>query len=145
MPVPESEQLVIPFESGPMREVDWFNVVRVEKKRRFFRNKVLVDLIIDDDTCMPALSTIPSCDIDKIEDPDLRYALRFADAAEAAGWFEHSPGHKSSHFVQVNGTEGGFDSQFVWAAYTGIVNNGTDSFMENLRRFAPDYDGNYDD
>lgn len=83
-------------------------------------------------------------DIDKVVDPDLRYALRLKAAAEAAGSFQHSLGSNSSHDVQVDATHEGFNSRFVHANYTGVTKHGKDMFMENLRRFAPDYEGNYE-
>lgn len=118
---------MLPYESGPVREVSWFKVTQTEKKRRFLRNKILTDLIIDPKTGMAASHDIQSADISKIQDPDLRYALRLADAAQAVG----------NHMVSIEATDEGVNSQFVRAEYTGTLDGGADTFMQDLRRLAP--------
>lgn len=126
----ETEQLLLPYESGPVREVSWFNADRVEKKRRFLRDKVLTELVIDPETNLASRASILGGDIDKIQDPDLRYALRLYDAAQVVG----------CHFVQIEAIGSDYEANFVKADYSGVTKEGVDTFMQDLQRQAPQPD-----
>jgi len=128
------EQLVLPFEVRPVRLARWLQVVR-ERRRLFGRAATYT--FVTKPSGLPKTTTIDAEKIGELKDPQLRYALRFADAANAAGWQVESPGAMSGHFVNVEATDEGLDSRFVHATYTGIIKDGVDTFMENLRRFDP--------
>lgn len=133
----EAEQLMLPVEIRPIEMVSWFNVVKTEKKRRLFGKKLRTELMIDPETSFPSLTTIKVDDINQLNDPDLRYALRLSAAASAAGWEEHSPGSMSMHDVWIHATDEGADSQLTGATYSGVVTAAGDTFMRNFERFAP--------
>lgn len=136
-------QLLLPVEIRPISEVHWFNTTKELRRRRIFGKQIVSSLVIDPETSLPRTTAIKTDDTSKVQDPHLRYTLRLQDAAETAGWYEHSPGMKSGHFVSVYATDVGFDSQLTGATYSGVSKSGVDTFMENLRRFAPDYDSDY--
>lgn len=140
------EQLTLPADVLSItREVYWFAAVQFEKKRRLLANKVISQLIIDEKDQMPKAVRIDAGTIGVIKDPNLRYALRFADAAEAAGWVEDSAGCLGGHFVSTEATDEGVNSRFIGANYTGVTGRGTDTFLENLHRFSAGYDENHSD
>ena len=140
--IEDNGQYIIPLEIRPLREVKWYHSTLV-RKRRLFGHRVVSRLIIDPETNSIGETVILSDDIDKQTDPSLRYALRFQDAAFAVGSFYHTPYMSSSHFVSVEASNSGAESTLVSESYTGITENGKDHFLENLKRFAPDYDGDY--
>lgn len=136
-------QEMLPIAIRPNRISRWNNE-ELKTKWSLLGKKVVRKLMVDRNF-YPTSTEIDSDDIDKIKDPDLRYALRFQDAAKNAGSFYHTPYASSSHFVNVYATNNGFDSKYTGSSYTGISENGVDHFMENLKRFDPNYTGNSDD
>jgi hypothetical protein len=75
--------------------------------------------------------------ISQLQDPDLRYALRLADASAAVGWTDNSQDMKSCHEVTVTAEVNGTESRLIDVTYTGISKGHHDSFMENLWSQAP--------
>jgi hypothetical protein len=138
----ESEQLTLPIAIRLKDEVSWFNVREVEKRRRgkIFGKKIVKELILEEDRVWPTMTKIDVEAIDKLNDPDLRYALRFEDAAKQAGWQNDGPWMQSRHDVSVDATDEGLDSRFMGARYSGIGQGPEDTFLLNLYRFAPDRD-----
>lgn len=138
------EQSELPLAEGrPIEEVRWFQARQVEK-RRLLGKKVISELIIDEKGWAKTTS-ISVAEISSLKDPNLRYALRFAAAADAVGWVASSEYTSYCHDVGVYATDNGLDSQLINAHYSGIARGRTDTFMENLRRFASDYqEGNKD-
>jgi hypothetical protein len=114
----QSEQLILPIEIRPKREVYWFQVTQ-EKRRKLFGERVVSKLVIDPETGMPATTVIDAADISTIQDSNLRYALRYVDAAEAIGWVQEAPGIQSMIGVGVDAQGDGVDAQFVSAQYDG--------------------------
>lgn len=134
-----TKQAELSYESGPVREVSWFNVERIEKWRPFIRNKVVFNPLPDTDgNILAGFSAIQAADISKIADPDLRYALRFADAANAIGSVRDTPWSSHAHFMHVHATKDGFDSEFGHAVYSGVVDGSKDTFLENLHTAKPE-------
>lgn len=136
----KSEQLVLPTELESAREIFWLHAEKVEMKRRFRSSRTIVKLLMDEATGNPATSSIQAAEIPKIQDPDLRYALRLEDAANAMGWNEVTASLQTRHFVTVEATDEGFNSRLISATYSGIKRNGTDTFMRDLYRAQPTID-----
>jgi dipeptidyl aminopeptidase/acylaminoacyl peptidase len=114
------------------------NAVQERRRERLFgRRAVTAALIFKNGTYSPSLTTLDSDRISELRDPDLRYALRLADAASSAGWKEEGPGSLSGHHVIVLATDKGLESRFLEASYTGTVDAGTDTSLEDLHRFDP--------
>lgn len=118
----------------------WLNTILELKRHHIFGKKIVSKLVINPATSLASSTHINVDNISKQSDPQLRYALRLQSAAESAGAHNHG---SSRHAVAVDATNEGMKSQFTGATYTGIIKDGRDTFLENLRRFAPDYDGNY--
>lgn len=134
----EYEQLLLPLDVRQPRAVYWLNAVEERRREKLFGRKVVTAaLILEDGTYSPSKTTLDSNRISELTDPDLRYALRYADAASSAGWKVEGPGALSGHHVMVMATDEGLESRFLEASYTGIVDQETDSFLENLHRFSP--------
>lgn len=129
-------QITLDFDHLPKREVYWL-VAETEAKKRLVGHKVVSKLVLDPDTSWPTSRYIDTADISKLGDPKLRYALRFADAADAVGWIEDSPYTKSGHNVTIAATDDGAESLLLYACYTGVVNRRQDTFMESLHAAAP--------
>lgn len=119
----------LPLEDGrEISEVWWFNVRVTEKPRWLGRyGKVAISNDIEDENGLTTITRIRAEEISRIKDPDLRYALCFAAAADA----------NKDHDVTITATDEGFDSRLVSAIYSGIVTRKGDTFMESLHRFAP--------
>lgn len=126
----QQDQLELSLEIRPYRLVSWFNAIATEKKRIFWKNRRIVRLI-SDESGWPQFTRFPVDNISKLEDPDLRYALRFADAAEAVGWASDGFG-QSGHRVSIDATDEGLQSKLLTANYTGVISKGTDTFLESL-------------
>ena len=129
-------QMTLDFDHLPKREVYWL-VAETETKKRLVGHKVVTKLMLDPDTSWPTSKNIDSDDISELRDPKLRYALRFADAADAVGWIEDGPYTKSGHHVTIVATDNGVDSLLLYACYTGVVNKKQDTFMQSLHAAAP--------
>lgn len=93
----------------------------------------------EEGTYSPSITRMDTDKISELADSELRYALRFADAANAAGWLREGPGWFSGHAVYVMATDEDRESRLLEATYTGIVDKktGADTFLENLQRFDP--------
>lgn len=128
------------YDTGPVRRVGWLVVELSVKPRKFFRDSVEVNYVTDPERNMPKWQCVDSGSIGEIADPELRYALRFADATNAAGRIDHGGGSSSWHDVVIEATE---DARLHSATYSGRMADYGDDFMENLKRFDPDYDGHY--
>ena len=128
------EQLVLPLDIRPARLVHWYNVTR-ERRRNLLAKSTDRYRFVTGEFGLPTSTEIDAEKISTLADPQLRYALRFADAANAAGSINEGPGATSSYSVTVEAISDGTDSQFVRATYSGLVKDGVDTFMENLRRF----------
>jgi len=136
------EQLALPIAARAQCEVSWFNVAETAKRRRFIGKQTVRSLLYDEDTGLASRTTIRAEDIDEVKDAKLRYALRFAAAAKAAGWEPDGFG-AGIHSVTIHATDEGLNSRLVGEPiYSGRSHDGGDTFMENLRRFAPDYGEN---
>ncbi len=138
----ESVQLMLPIAIRAPREVSWFNARQTES-RRLLGKRVLTEFIFEEPGGPVKKATIDVDSITDLNDVNLRYALRFADAARASGWQQDGPYTSSGHFVWVKATDEAADSQLLRATYSGIVRGQDDTFMDNLHRFAPDNDENY--
>jgi hypothetical protein len=130
-------QLVIPVDLDMQREVHWVHGKQT-KKWGLLGRRIVTNLVMQDHTYMPKVTYINASAIAELVDPDLRYSLRFADAASAVGWTEDSPGSSSAHDVWVTATDEGVESKFISASYTGIGKNANDTFMQNLHSAAPE-------
>ena len=133
----KSEQLMLPVEIRPEETVYWFNCVERQRWSLFGRRIVRQSIMDSERAFMPAMTTIKVEDIDKLRDVNLRYALRFAAAADAIGMVQDRPGHSYGHFVSVDATDGGLDSRFLGAVYSGVVESGRDSFLEFIKSAEP--------
>ncbi|HWT55428.1 MAG TPA: hypothetical protein VN031_00145 [Candidatus Microsaccharimonas sp.] len=141
-----SEQLTLPIDIREQREVWWINARQVETRSRFLGRRMLkTEFEYDGDSLLPSRTRLSVDKINDLEDPNLRYALRFQDAAEAAGWFAHGGGMSSTKIVAIDATNEGAASRLLYSTLSGYGEDKTSSFLENLRRFAPDYDGHYGD
>ena len=124
------EQLVLPISVGAKREVWWINGY-TEVQKRFFRQKAAIQLITESGV---AQTTYLDADhISALTDPELRYALRFADAAEAVGMSDDGHYGQSGHFVTVVATNEDAKSEFLYATYSGTTSRTEDTFMQSLR------------
>jgi hypothetical protein len=133
----EAEQLMLPIEVRPIQEVSWYNVEVTEKKILLLGKKVVKKLIKDPKTSQAAETVIRVEEIDNLNDPDLRYALRFKAAALSAGTITDGVNTSGPNDVIIEATDEGVDSRYVSAAYWGVVTPSVDTFMRDLRRFAP--------
>ncbi len=135
-----SEQLMLPYESGPVhsRELSWNNFEFPSQPRnsmvRFLKSHLIGG---EKKTALRTSSSIKSDDISKIVDIDLRYALRFADAAESVGFVADSETSSYADVVIIEATDNGLNSKFVCATYSGIENESGDTFLNSLKTFAP--------
>lgn len=132
----ESDQLTLPLELHQRREVFWLHGEQV-KRRRLLGSKTITRYIFEEYAYMPKRTYIDAENISDLLDPDLRYALRMADAADSVGWTDCGEGMKLSHDVYVVANYAGAESRFISADYTGVVRGGRDTFMENLHTAAP--------
>lgn len=126
-----SEQLSLPVEIRPRQEVSWYNAFQ----RRNWLGRVSIVNLIEGGTLKQ--SKIDVENISDLTDPNLRYALRFAAAANAVGFTYDAPNSSYSHSVSVTSTDEGLESHLLSAEYTGVVKNGIDTFMQDLHRQAP--------
>lgn len=135
------EQLTIPdLPVRPQREVVWTVMELVEKKRRFWFGKKVMERYVSDEEYPPraVLRRMPADDINQLEDKDLRAALCLQDAARANGSIWDAPGASHGHSVYVFATDEGVNSKLVRAVYSGIG----DSFMNDLRLAEPTRENN---
>ena len=133
----KSEQLMLPVEIRPEETVYWFNCVERQRWSLFGR-RIVRELTMDPKQAfMPATTTIKVEDIGTLQDVNLRYALRFAAAADAIGSIEKFPGYSYGHGVSVDATDEGTESRFLGAVYSGVVESGRDSFLEFIKSAEP--------
>lgn len=103
------------------------NVKQVQSRSRFLRRAIFrKEFVYNDRSIQPSITRIATSEIDNLEDPDLRYALRFHEAARTVG-----------HFVTIEATSEGVSSTLVEATYSGVTGKTQDTFMQDLRRQAP--------
>lgn len=131
----DTNQLPLPYRLAPNREVHWLH--GVVERRRSFSGRRVAQLILERDIYYPKMTFIDAEKISELKDPDLRYALRFADAANAIGWTSDGPDSKSAHDVCVIAADDGVNSKFLEASYTGVTRRGSDTFLQNLHTAAP--------
>jgi hypothetical protein len=115
----------------PNRTVHWLNGVKSEERVYLFFKRVFTEPMLDE-LSRPQKTEIATDDIDKVQDPNLRYALRFAAAAEAVGTVPDGYGGSDAHTVNIFATDEGFNSKLISAMYTGKVVDGCDTFLERL-------------
>jgi hypothetical protein len=129
------EQSALPFRVD--RELSWINAEEVTKKHLWGKRIGL--RLLQDSQSIAGISTtsIDTSEIHKLTDPDLRYALRFKDAADAVGWVRDGAYDSSCHYVSILATNEGLDSRILEASYTGVTENDSDSFMKNLHLATP--------
>ena len=141
------EQLALPVKVRPHQEVTWFIAKEVRKKRLLglCGHKLVTQMVTSEADGMIERRKIDVDDIGSLKDPDLRYALRFAAAADAAGWIEESPDSYSSHYVTVDATDEGADSRLIAARYSGLGNGQESTFVQDLRRSDHEADENHCD
>lgn len=130
----ESEQLKLDIPVRPKREVGWLCVEEVTRLKLF--GKKIVTKFVPKGPSL-TLGSIDAERISELQDPDLRYALRFADAAQEIGWKEDGECSLSKHAVFINAVGSDIESHLVSAQYTGRVLDGRDEFLENLRSADP--------
>lgn len=125
----KSEDQPLPVPIRPEREVSWLH--GIDSRRLGWLGRKPMMLCIE--SGFPERTTVKTEAISEIRDPNLRYALRFADAANAAGSIRD--GEFSSHSLEVRivATDEGTESRLLDAWYSGI----DDTFMDDLRKFAP--------
>lgn len=131
----ESEQLMLPVEIRPDQKVYWFNAVQSHRWGLLGRRAVTRVAMLDN--LRPAVTEIEVKDIPNLTDPSLRYALRFAAAADAIGFVQDSAYSSHSNCVFVDATDEGMDSRFLGATYTGVVTDGKDTFLEDILSCEP--------
>lgn len=124
----ESEQLTLPVEIRKEKEVWWLNAEQKPSLLRFLGKKTLKTVYpYDSQTGNVSFTSIDVSEISNLSDPDLRYALRFDEAARAAG----------QCIVHVAATDEGMDSRLITAWYSGDIRDGVDTFMEALHNCDP--------
>ena len=117
------------------REVRAYRAETIRQRRAFFFGKDVTRIVSLEALVFKA----DELDLDHVSDPDLLYALRFADAAQSAGWTSNDRVTYSRHQVHVLATDTDEkSSELISADYSGVIDeNGNDTFMENLHRFDP--------
>lgn len=133
----QSEQLSLPLGIYSRQEVMWLIGEEVRDWRKLGKKAVMVM------TGMPQFESIEVDKIDSMNDPALRYALRFAAAAAAMDFIQDSEFASHSHFVNITATNDGVDSRLLRQSYSGSAQGDIDTFMEDLHRFAPDAHENH--
>lgn len=134
----DAPQLLLPLDVREKREVSWLVVDQEAKKRRLWFGNKIVTRIVEDEDGQAVFHRIDSDDIAKVKDPDLKMALRLADAAKAMGWIDSGPYTKYAHSVAIEATGEGFDSKLVNATYSGHPGD----FEATLHLFAPKHEDN---
>lgn len=132
-----SEQLSLPLEVRKTQEVTWVAVEQVQSWRTLGRK--VVRYVAN----APNFVTINVEKINELEDPRLRYALRFAAAAQSMGVIRDDEFSSHGNSVYIHATNEGVKSQLTSQAYSGMGYRGRDLFMEDLRSFAPVPDENH--
>jgi hypothetical protein len=132
----DSEQLILPVEIRPKQNVDWYNVEFVERRHFLFWKKTVAKAIWEEPYKL-SRTVIDVEQIADLKDPQLRYALRLAATADSMGWIEDRPGSKHGHFATVDATDEADVSRFANATYTGTGHGEQDTFMADIRSFAP--------
>ncbi len=128
-----SIQPALPFKVD--EDLHWFNTELV--MRRGLLGKRAVSRLIPDPSTPSGLSEtiVKISEIDKLTDQNLRYALRYADAARTIGLY-----------VRIHATDQNFSSRLVEAVYFPFASSrdveGRDSFTQELHR-TPEYDEDY--
>ena len=118
--------------------VSWMVVERITQRRRFGLGKEVVTRVVEDEQGHAKFQRMDSDDIPTIKDPDLKMALRLADAAKRMGWIRDKGLSSYAHFVAIEATDEGAESKLVRAYYPGHP----DQLMADLHRFAPQYEDN---
>lgn len=134
----QSEQLMLPLGVYPQREVMVQVAEEVRDWRKFGRRVVMVM------AGQPQFEFVNVDAINDFQDPDLRYALRFAAAAVAAGSIQDSETSSHSLDVYIMATGEGIASRLLgepW--FSGTTLDGRDTFMEDIHSFAPTRDEDY--
>ena len=130
---------VLPLDLTIHREVYWLHGEQVTKKRLLgLGSRVVTELVTEKETYRPEPIYIDAGEIAQLHDPNLRYALRFADAAESLGWMPTGEFSMSGHSVTVVATEAGVDSKLLSATYSGKAEEGNDTFMHDLTSCIPE-------
>jgi hypothetical protein len=137
----DEAQLSLPFRVRAQEDVHWINGQEVPSRRRFvlFGDRILKTAMVPDyEKGLPYSHTnIDVEDIENLSDPDLRYALRFQNAAQAIGSITTAKYSSEWSHVSVVATNEGVNSRLLYSEYTGIVDENKDTFMTNLRRHQP--------
>lgn len=139
----DHEQLLLPIEVRPESTVFWIHAYSVAKRRWLLGKRAATQLLLKPGSYEASMTKISVDDIENLADPNLRYALRFQHAADAAGSYYHTPYSSSGHHVMVEATDAALTSELLGAGFTGTNVDGVDTFLENLRRFEPGYQGDY--
>lgn len=138
----DPQQLKLPLAIRESREVHWLNMTETQVKK-LIGYKVVHEYLRREDMFLPKSTYIDTDDIAKLNDRQLRYALRFADAANAVGPIATSEYGSTSCRAIVTAVDDGVDSRFVDCTYSGPEESsrfwGTkqDLFMQNLHTAAP--------
>ena len=113
----DENQLELSLNVLQNREVWWMHG-SLEVQRKLFRTKVHINLIAEGGMGVNR-TYMDADDIAALQDPNLRYALRFADAAETSRWSNNGDSLCSGHLMSVVATNEGVDSQLLDAIYSG--------------------------
>lgn len=132
----EYEQLTIPEVDQACREVWWVRGVPTEKRRWLGKKVIGHEIVRDASGYLAEIVSMRSGKIGEINDVNLRCALELADATQAVGPIIEEYG-SSSHYVEIVATSEGADSRLLHVSFSGVIEDGIDSFMENLQRAAP--------
>ena len=130
MSVREPEQLFLPVEIRHPQEVRW--EVAEETEWRNIGGKMVMVMGGD-----PQYNSVAVEKIEELEDAGLRYALRFAAASQAMRWVESGKPLGFNHDVSIIATNEDTKSRLLGQHYSGMAPGGRDTFMEDLRSFAP--------
>lgn len=117
------------------REVRAYRAETIRQRRAFFFGKYVTRIV----SLKALVFKVDELDPAHVSDPSLLYALRFADAAQSAGWTNDGEGRYSGHGVYIRATDTDEkSSELISADYSGAIDeNGNDTFMENLYRLDP--------
>jgi hypothetical protein len=123
------EQLLLPIQIRERREVYLLRAIQTERITRILRKRIVsTEYLKDKYHGGPTIFHINVDEIEKLKDPNLRYALRFVDAAEAA----------DAQMVWVTATDEGLDSRLINASYgVNATRNEKDAFMADLYSSKP--------
>lgn len=112
----------------PAREVEWWNA-HEEGRKKWFGQRT-IKIVKEWDAYMePSTTAFHASRLSEIEDPALRYALRFKDAMNAIGSVSTSETSSTSGNVTVYATNEGLKSRLLCAHYSDGT---TEKFLEWL-------------